>query len=260
MSKKKLIGLINKAGGKVIDDLFVVKPGVQLLEVSKSTPFAKDLYESLNFDNSEDYLQSAEFKGRVTYLSFKNQKGFSNDFHQKMIKDLKHLSIYSGFDVTFLIAGCSIETSLEFIAHHESRVARLTSSKTKAMNDTLFRVQSPGQELQMNFIKEFLQLREKYSKYISEDPKETNLLNTEEFNMLNLCKKATALTYSMNIKDIHKMFIGRLTEGNESEVQEICIEMCRQLNQEYPEFFDKPEKYIENGKRKDNNGEKLNIN
>jgi hypothetical protein len=57
-----------------------------------------------------------------------------------MIKKLKHLSVYAGNDITFLIAGCSIETALEFIAHHESRVARLTSSKTRAMSDTLYSI------------------------------------------------------------------------------------------------------------------------
>jgi hypothetical protein len=41
-----------------------------------------------------------------------------------MIKKLKHLSVYAGTDITFLIAGCSLETSLEFIAHHEARVGK----------------------------------------------------------------------------------------------------------------------------------------
>ncbi len=50
-------------------------------------------------------------------------------------------AIQKDFQVTFLISGVSVETSLELIAHKEASVARLTSSKTNAMNLPLFRVQ-----------------------------------------------------------------------------------------------------------------------
>jgi hypothetical protein len=261
--KQTLAGLVTKCGGKVVDDLFVTKPGVKLMEQSKSTPFATELYKSFHFDSSSDYLNSGEFKGRITYLSYKNKSGHSNEFHDLMIKKVKHLSVYAGTDVTFLIAGVSIETALEFIAHHESRVARLTSSKTNAMNDTLYRVQDPSNLLQMQFIKEFVELRKRYATQVHTDlkkPNVQNLFNTEQFNMLNLCTKATAFTYSMNIKDLHKLFIGRLNPaGNEQEVQEVCVAMCNQLHQEFPDFFLTPEEYYAINNKPDSNGEKLNI-
>ena len=43
-------------------------------------------------------------------------------------------------------AGIALETSLELIAHHEASIARLTSSKTKAMSNPLFRVQGSPDE------------------------------------------------------------------------------------------------------------------
>jgi thymidylate synthase ThyX len=99
----------------------------------------------LNINSNQDYLSSGEFKGRITYLSFKKEstEEDAKKYHDLMIKKLKHLSVYAGNDITFLIAGCSIETALEFIAHHESRVARLTSSKTRAMSDTLYSKNHP---------------------------------------------------------------------------------------------------------------------
>ncbi len=49
--------------------------------------------------------------------------------------------MFGPINATFLLAGLSLETSLEFIAHSEARVARLTSSKTAAMSSPLFRLQ-----------------------------------------------------------------------------------------------------------------------
>jgi hypothetical protein len=42
-------------------------------------------------------------------------------------------------------------------------------------------------------------------------------------------------------------------------VIEICSEMCKQLNEKYPDFFDKPEKYWEMNTSGPGNAEKLNI-
>lgn len=176
--RQRLSKLVTEAGGIIKDEIFVVKPGVQILETSQPTAQATNLYKQMNL-NLDPYLQAAEFKGRITYLSFKKDSSDaqSKQFHELMIKKLKHLSVYAGTDVTFLIAGCSVETSLELIAHHEARVARLTSSKTNAMTDTLYRIQQVAEvdtEKQMACVKEFLQLRNKW--------KQLNM-STEMYNM-----------------------------------------------------------------------------
>lgn len=57
-----------------------------------------------------------------------------------MVEHHQHLSVFSSVVVTFLVAGISVETTLEFVAHHEGDVARITSSNTKAMNDCYYRV------------------------------------------------------------------------------------------------------------------------
>ena len=57
----------------------------------------------------------------------------------------------------------------------------------------------------------------------------------ELWNRFNNGAKATALTYTMNLKDYHKLFIGRSpSAGNESEVREITQRMCDQLHTLYP--------------------------
>jgi hypothetical protein len=60
------------------------------------------------------------------------------------------------------LAGISLETSLELIAHSEARVARLTSSKTSAMSHPLFRIQAktePEKQTQKQYIQNILAAR-----------------------------------------------------------------------------------------------------
>ena len=126
--------LIEESGGKV-QDIFVEEVGVLLTKKPSVSEKALDLFEKLNIDNERpEYEQHAEFNSRLTYLSFKNNKESSKKYNEKMINEYGHRSVYNDEQVTFLIAGCSIETMLEFIAHNEATIARLTSSKTNAQN------------------------------------------------------------------------------------------------------------------------------
>jgi hypothetical protein len=52
--KNVLIKLINESGGKVVDNLFVLKPGVKILEKTESTKFG-----ILNFKNQpKNYIKT----------------------------------------------------------------------------------------------------------------------------------------------------------------------------------------------------------
>jgi hypothetical protein len=71
-----------------------------------------------------------------------------------------------------------------------------------------------------------------------------------------------AFTYKMSIKDLHKLFIGRISpHGNEQEVQEVCSMMCDLLHERYPLIIDKSEDYYKRNTAPDTegNGEKLNV-
>lgn len=154
--------------------------------------------------------------------------------------------------VTFLLAGVSLETSMEFIAHKEASVARLTSSKeadgskTSAMNVALFRVQGETARDQIEFLKDFLALYGSFE--IRANPRKNWPNGIEFFNMLKPGNKATALAYTMSLPDFHKLFIGRLApHGNETEVQEVARRMCEQLHSMYPEVILSPEEYAQLG-------------
>lgn len=241
--KKKHKSIILKSGGQVEDDLFVTKVGVLMTKKSRVTKEAIDLFEDLNIDQDTlECEQHAEFNSRITYLSFKDKKTSSKEYNNMMINELGHRSVYNDEHVTFLISGCSLETMLEFVAHNEATVARLTSSKTFSQNDTLYRIQTKG------LSEEFIQYqKDTVLKFVSMFRKEDNKLNeleNEINNILNLGNKAVSFTITMSIKDWYKTIIGRLSHhGVENEMIEIVEEILSILQKEYPFFFKSKEEY-----------------
>lgn len=236
----KMKRLVLEAGGIIEEERYVTQPGCVVVSESTQTEEGARLCEALHIDRSRpEYEQRAEFSSRVTYLSFPEAPQQADQYNEKMARVYQHLSVHSSTVVQFLIAGISIETSLELIAHGEAKVGRLTSSKTKAMDETLYRLigSSEEQAAQKRCIEQFIPLREQWK---------NEGLKTEFMNMLNLPLKCTALTYTMNLKDFHKLFIGRLSEhGNETEVQEICRMMCAELHKRYPLVIRTPHEYYE---------------
>jgi hypothetical protein len=136
--------------------------------------------------------------------------------------------------VTFLLSGISIETSLEFVAHHEAKVARLTSSKTNAMNVPLFRVQGTDTAQQRRFLATIITARTHFES--SNQPRQTwGEHGNELFNMIQPGCKVTAICYTMTLEDLHKLFIGRMTQsGNEQEVIHVAQRMATLLHSRYP--------------------------
>jgi hypothetical protein len=145
--------------------------------------------------------------------------------------------------ITFLIAGISVETAMELVAHGEASVARLTTSKTKSMDDPMYRIfpQLHGNlvdtKIQKDYLLNGIKLRNEY--------KDKNI-SGEIFNILNSGSKATALTYTMNLSDLHKLFIGRVGfDGNESEMRDVVKSMIEKLNPIYPNIIKTHKEYLE---------------
>lgn len=83
---------------------------------------------------------------------------------------------------------------MELVAHSEATVARLTSSKTKAMSETLYRLQgNPAeQQWQQVMVEQTVKSRDEVeneykAKELSED-------GVELFNMANLSMKVTEVS------------------------------------------------------------------
>lgn len=251
--KERHIKLIEGSGGVVTEELFVEKVGVMLTKKSGLTSDASELFSLMNIDTEEtEASQHAEFNSRITYLAFKDEPSSSKEYNEKMIKEYGHRSVYNDEIVTFLIAGCSLETMLEFLAHNEATVARLTSSKTNAQDDVLYRVQTKN--VSEEFIeaqKNIIQLNERTRMLNRKFIDENNSLEKEIFNIMNFGCKAVSFTITMSVKDWHKTLIGRLSNsGVESEMIEILSYVTDLLHNEYPFFFNTKEEYFAMGNEK----------
>lgn len=237
---ERMIQLVEAAGGRVEDDLFVTRPGVRLLSVTELTDDGRALCDAMHIDTTRpDYEQLAELNGRITYLAFRDEPGDGAAYNQKMVNEHGHLSVHAATVATFLIAGVSVETCLELVAHTEAKVARLTSSRSKAMDRVLYRVQGSADE----------QRQQRRAIVIAIERGGTqdapqSLDEREWRNRLAPAAKAVALTYTMSIKDFHKTFIGRLSpHGVELEMRETCEAMCTLLHAHYPLVVKPPAHY-----------------
>lgn len=229
--------LVSAAGG-VVDGQYVLSPGCIVLARTTVAPESAALLSALNIGASSDYAKLAELSSRITYLAFKDapDAAASDQYLHRMATEAQHLSVFAATHVTFLIAGIAAETSMELCAHREARIARLTTSKTKAMDVPLFRLQ--GDAAAQATQRAAIEAAVTASRAARGD------LERELANMLNPGNKATALTFTMNLKDYHSLFIGRLPEGgNEREVREICGRMCALLHAAYPLVIRAPEAY-----------------
>lgn len=227
--------LLDYTGAKY-HDIFVDRPGVKIFSSSKlhDTDTIPPHYSM----TADDFNALGEFKSRLCYLSYPRgdisddeRLKKTHEFNRKMIEEYGHTSVWNAFYVEFMIVGVSIETMIELLAHTESKVSRLTSSKTKAQNDTYYRLQgtTDEREIQASFIRQFLELKKSHA---------WESTRTEFKNMANLGTKCGALMYSMSIKDFRKMIAGRQGEtGNETEIREIVSLMLIQLKNEYPAMF-----------------------
>lgn len=215
--------LIELSGGIVEENKYVSQSAVVLKSYTKLSEEFLEIIKNMNISQEqEEYLQNAEFCGRITYLSFlDNQVSTPETFPKKMI-ELGHLSVFNDIEVSFLIAGVSIETMLEFVAHNEGKIARLTSSKTDAQNECLYNINLKEE-------KEFLSNLEKNKDKMKE------ILSNERINMLSSGTKAVSFTISMSLKDWHKTLIGRLSKnGVETEMLEVCEKIAKKLKEKYP--------------------------
>lgn len=233
--------MIEFGNGVITEERFVEKPGVGILSKTELTNEGKDIFNTLNIDTSkEEYEQIGEFAGRITYNTFPSTPKDSAEYTKNMVEHHQHLSVFSSVVVTFLVAGISVETTLEFVAHHEGDVARITSSNTKAMNDCYYRVQGTEEEraLQKEIVKDSIKIIKQHDAH--------NRMKTEFANMTLAATKTSAFSISMNIKNWHKTLIGRLSKkGNETEVREVCEIIANKLHNLYPSVIQKPEEYYE---------------
>jgi adenylate kinase len=235
--------LFDKKNKKItLDDLYTYK---------ETYPMFDEMY--LTYDLKIDETIESITKGILNFCKDSNkckenkyQKimkimlGDKNNYHDIFVYRpnvvmLSHIGLeIPQNQVTFLIAGITVETSMELCAHNEASVARLTSSKTKAMDEPMYKILSNcDTHDQKIFINKMIEMRTK------------NDFSREQKNIMNIGNKVTALTYTMTIENLHKLFIGRSKEnGNETELREVIKLMVDQSHQLFPNLIKTWKEYL----------------
>lgn len=238
--RAKLAQIIMAGNGVVEDDLFVLKPGVLLMNVTETTSEAAALLDRLGLDaDLRGNARVAAFDARLTYANFPDDDARSGEAYlRSVVEGRGHTSVAARAYASILFAGISMEDSIEFVAGRNGRSARLTSSDTKAQDDPLYCVRGSHWEriAQKAFVSRVTRLRSASS--------------AESFggryvrNMLNLGNRATLLHMGMCMEDWHGIFRGRLpAQGNEPAVRDAFARACELLHPRFPYLIRTPADY-----------------
>ena len=217
--REKISKLVEYSGGKVIDDRYVIEPGVALISktVNLIPPKIKEL-----FNLTDEEKQLAELNAKITYMNFgKTRDGYI----EEIVNDRHEFSVLSNINLGFLVVGVKEETVLEFVSSIAD-ISRQTTSRTRSADDTLYTVEEPD----IQFIDMFLDIRESY---LEKHPLLKNKDDIEKRNEFNLCQKAMGFTISMNLGNWISYVDRKLIQDYEYEFQSICQKIKELIKQEY---------------------------
>ncbi len=219
-TRENISKLIEITGGKVLDNRFVLEPGVVLISKTENV-IPEDICKL--FKLTDNNKQLAELNARVTYMNFKEPR---EKYLENIVNNLHHQSILSNINLGFLVTGVKGETLLEF-ASGRANISRQTTSRTISADDTLY----VARKEDMEYINEFLKIREEYvKKHASHNSKD----DIEIRNEFNLFTKAMSFTISMNLYDWIYYIDKKINQDYEYELKVICKKIKEVIKSEYP--------------------------
>lgn len=169
-------------GGGNVNGRVVTDVGVILLSETKTTDIGSQVLDIMNTNKGK--FELAELNARLNYfLTSEKDESFIED----IIFNKKHMSVLGNVHLSFLVAGASVDTLLEFTSSR-AQMSRISTSVPKFMSDTLY----SGTEEDVEYINRFLELREEYK---------ANGGDTETINKFNLESKCTIFTVDFSLGD-----------------------------------------------------------
>jgi len=210
---------IEAGRGEIIGQLYVNKTAHLVIAETKLDELARNLFSDLNvLESAVDAHQLAEAFSRQTYLNYPKSKQLSSNLVQKVVELAGHRSVTKGTVIVQLFAGVSLEAAISMVALGGG-IARLTSSKTQAMDATLYKLNSNENNYsqQIAAIEAFLKLR----RQIDDRYKPLTLTENgrEFFNMYNLLSKCISFFHVMDAKQLNTIL--KKIAQNEQKSNEI---------------------------------------
>ena len=207
--------LINLAGGKLERSQIVTKPGVVMINKTVST-IPNDISELMKL-NSE--YSDTDLNAKITYMDNKV------DLFRKVFCDYEHTSIANNVSVSFLLAGVSINTLLEFCSS-SAKMSRTNTDDAQLHLNSLYAITD---RREIKFIEQFYRtIREEYKSVCSDD--------LELQNRFNLKQQAMACSVSFSLEDWTWFLKKRFNTKFETELFIVCKEIYKQLRKEFDIF------------------------
>lgn len=226
MLRLQMARAVEIAGGEVLDDRFVTRPGIFLCnrpECERPSATLERLGEHWGLQSDSSLFQTlAESSALLTYMNPDSRLQHGQDYVAAVLQR-GHLSIAGQTSVSLGLFGIPLEIVIEILSHGLDSTARLTSSNVKAMDDPLFCVYGPDRDQQIDRLNEIIACHRP-------------LPNREISNSLWPSNRATFLIMGMRLIDWQKLLQKRLPKpGNEAALRYLCQQIARKLR-EYPDF------------------------
>lgn len=220
MLRQELIRAVEIAGGEVLLERYVIKPGVFLCqEPERPSATLQELARHWGMDPEASAFQTlAESSAILTYMNPASRHCAGPDYVRSVLEQ-GHSSIAGQTFVSLGLFGIPLEIVIELLAHGLDSTARMTSSNIKAMDDPLFCVFGPHRQQQIERLEKILALH-------------WPLPHRELSNSLWPSNRAVFLIMGMRLIDWQKMLAKRLPEpGNEAALRYLCQHIARVLRQ-----------------------------
>lgn len=200
--------LIVSLGGKIVRSHIVKEPGVGLLNITK-TALPKEVSNILHLDKQNADI---DMNARVTYMSTQEPIG------QKVYTQYGHKSVANGATASFVVAGLSMGSLLEFCSS-SAHMNRMNTDNCSVLKHSLYTVLDDSE---IPFVEKFCtQMRKQWL-----DKGHNNL---ELMNRYNLKSQAMACTVSFSIAD-WDWFLNKRINDKEKYEQEFAEILCKIYN------------------------------
>ncbi|MBX3166479.1 MAG: hypothetical protein KF760_03665 [Candidatus Eremiobacteraeota bacterium] len=230
--RQQMIRAVEIAGGEVLLERFVTKPGVFLCEEpGRPSARLRDLARHWRMDpEASSFQMLAESSAILTYMNPDSRTTTGAEYVQGIL-ERGHSSIAGQTFVSLGLFGIPLEIVIELLSHGLDSTARLTSSNVKAMDDPLFCVFGPHREQQIERLEKILALY-------------WPLPHREVSNSLWPSNRAVFLMMGMRLIDWQKLLDKRLPKaGNEAALRFVCQHIARVLRgvEDYRRVIPEPE-------------------
>lgn len=209
--RQQLIRAVELAGGEVLLERYVTKPGVFLCqEPGSPSSTIKELALHWGMDPEASLFQTlAESSAILTYMNPSSREHTGADYVRAVL-ERGHSSIAGQTFVSLGLFGIPLEIVVELLSHGLDSTARMTSSNIKAMDDPLFCVFGPHRQQQIDRLEKILALH-------------WPLPHRELSNSIWPSNRAVFLIMGMRLVDWAKLLAKRLPRaGNEAALRYLC--------------------------------------